>query len=89
MIERGWLRANILEAHCWHAFLLVPSTCDRLFEAVMMSDGTIRFGPSLKERKRVSEDAKIKQSTKEEQRYVCADNGCTEKIVLLIVFSEG
>lgn len=64
--------------------------CDWVFEAAMMSDEMIRLAPeisSLKE-KGVSEDAAIRQSSKEraEILYVCGDNRCTEKLAPLSCF---
>ena len=73
---------------------LMSSKRDWVFEAVMMSDETIRSAPeisSLKE-KGVSEDAEIRQSSKEraEILYVCGDNGRTEKLrPPLIMFQKG
>lgn len=86
-----------VKAHWWCgttvSFPLMSSKRDWVFEAVMMSDETIRSAPeisSLKE-KGVSEDAEIWQSSKEraEILYVCGDNGRTERLRPLIMFQKG
>lgn len=75
------------------SFPLVSSKCDWVFEAVMMSDETIRSAPeisSLSMRRGVSEDAEIQQSSKErKRRCVCGDNWRTEKLAALITFQTG